>query len=714
MMETSHLLVTFLLLCIGGAVLSLILSERRNPATLAWVASLSSAIILLASGKVLLSGQTFQTELWRISSLGAISLKMDRLSALFIFVTGIVFLPVSLYSARYLERYLGRYSLKSFGVFYHLLFASIVFILISADVLSFLLAWEAMSILCYLLVNYEHDNEDNTRSGLLMLAMSEAGTLAVVLGFLILAKASGNLGFGSLGSAAASMGNPARLAVFLLAFFGFSVKAGLVPVNTWLPRAHTAAPGSFSAILSGATLNLGIYGIIRVNAAILHQTSVGPGVIVLIIGSLSALLGILYAVTENDMKKMLAHSSIENMGIVTVGLGAGFIFTAMGHPVLAGIAFITSLYHMTNHSLFKTLLFLGAGGIDSRTGTRNMDRLGGLIRSMPWTGLFFLAGALSIAALPPFNGFVSEWLTFQTLLRSALLQSVPVKIVFALSGAALALTAGLAVTCFVKAFAMSFLGVTRSEAARKAVELPWSMGIPMALLASLCLVAGILPTYIIPVLDRTVTPLVHESVADELVPPFFTAGKGTPKFNRDFISEFHNLGAQVGKDILPGRGLIVLHRGTERNPVVYAMSTSYTVVVLLLLLGGTFVLVRVFTRARKVRKRAAWNGGLRRLLPGMTYTATGFSNPVRVIFETIFHPTVVEETKSAVEEHFRIAIEKERREIHVVERLVLQPLVGMLRNTAGLIGSMHVGSVNVYAVYVLIGLVLLLVIGQIF
>ncbi len=714
-METSHLLIAFLILCSGGAVLSLILPERRNPAALAWVASLSSLVILLASGKILLSGQVFQAELWRIGSLGVITLKIDRLSALFIFITGIVFLPVSLYSARYLEKYLGRYSLKSFAAFYHLLFASIVLIFVSADVLSFILSWEIMSILAYLLVNYEHDKKDNTRSGLLMLAMSEAGALAVVLGFLILARVSGHLDFASLKSAAAVIGNPARLAVFLLIFFGFSVKAGLIPVNSWLPRAHTAAPGNFSAILSGATLNLGIYGIIRVNADILHQTSVGAGIIVLIIGSLSALLGILYATTENDMKRMLAHSSIENMGIVAVGLGAGFIFSSLGHPALAGIAFIAALYHMTNHSLFKTLLFLGAGGIDSGTGTRNMDRLGGLIRSMPWTGLFFLVGALSIAALPPFNGFVSEWLTLQTLLRSVTLQSAPVKIVFALSGAALALTAGLAVTCFVKAFAMSFLGMTRSEAARKAVELSWSMKVPMAFLASLCLIAGILPTYIIPVLDRTVTPLVHESVVNELVPPFFTAGKGTtPKFNQDFISEFHSLGAQVGKDILPGRGLVVLHRGGKRNPIVYAMSTSYTIVVLLFLLGGTFVLVRVFTRRRKVRREPAWNGGLRRLLPGMTYTATGFSNPVRVIFDGIFHPTVVEETKSAVEEHFRVAIEKERLETHVVERLILQPLVRMLRDAAGLIGSMHVGSVNVYAMYVLIGLVLLLIIGQVF
>jgi hydrogenase-4 component B len=457
-------------------------------------------------------------------------------------------------------------------------------------------------------------------------------------------------------------------------------------------------------------LNLGIYGILRVNADILPVTQVGLGLITLFVGTVSALVGILYATIRKDLKEMLAHSSIENMGIITAGIGAGFVFTASGYSVLAGIAFIAALYHMTNHSLYKALLFLGAGAVDSGVGDRNMDRLGGLMKVMPWTGLFFLIGALSIAALPPFNGFVSEWLTLQTMLQSSAIQSKAVKIVFALCGAALALTAALAVTCFVKAFAMSFLGIARTKQAEKAVEARRSMMIPMGVLAVSCLLFGILPTYIIPVLDHTITPLTQESVVDELVPPFFTVAKGDPKFSDAFVSEFHDLGAQTGRNVIPGRGLVVLHRGTERNPVVFAMSTSYTLVVLVLLLSGVFVLIRVLTKARMVTRKPVWDGGVRRLMPEMTYTATGFSNPVRVIFDAIFRPSTLDERKETIAEHFRTAISNERKEVHIVDRSVFQPIVKWMQSMATLLGRMHTGSVNIYATYVLISLVIVLII----
>jgi hydrogenase-4 component B len=333
---------------------------------------------------------------------------------------------------------------------------------------------------------------------------------------------------------------------------------------------------------------------------------------------------------------------------------------------------------------------------------------------MPWTAFFFLAGTLSIAALPPFNGFVSEWLTLQTMLQSAALSSAGVKIVFALCGAGLALTAALAVTCFVKAFSMSFLGMTRSGEASKAREISRSMLIPMAILAIFCLLLGVLPTYIIPTLDRTVSPLVRESVVDELVPPFFTVGKEDPKFGGDFVSEFHDLGAQTGKGFLPGRGLVVLHRGSEKNPVIFAMSSSYTLVMLVLLLGGAFLVVRMLTKHRKVRRHPAWDGGVRRLLPEMTYTATAFSNPVRVVFDAIFRPSTVEDTRETVAEHFRTAIKNGREEVHIVDRSVFHPIVEFMQSTSVLLGQMHSGSVNVYAAYVTISLIAVLILQSIF
>jgi len=709
--DTYSLVVLFLGTCALGAVLSAILPDRSQLKALAWMASIASLLALSASGAVLLFGDASHARLWQLPYFGTIDLYMDRISALFIFVTALVYLPVSIFSAEYMEKYHGRYSLKSFGVFYHLLFASVVLTLIAADIVSFLIAWEAMTILSYLLVNYEHEHEEVTRSGYLMLAMSEVGTVAAALALLIMVGASENFTFASLKTASSGLGQFAKWAVFLLSFSGFGVKAGLVPGSAWLPRAHPAAPGNASAILSGVILNLGIYGIVRVNADLLPVAYPSQGLIVLVVGSLSALIGILYATTENDMKKMLAHSSIENMGIITACLGAGFIFGAYGHPSLAGIAFIVALYHMANHSMYKALLFLGASAVDSKAGGRNMNRLGGLIKGMPWTAAFFLVGALSIAALPPFNGFVTEWLTLQTLLQSSVLSSKAIKIAFALCGATLALTAALAVTCFVKAFAMSFLGIARSEEAKTAMEARRSATIPMGFLAIVCLLLGILPTYIIPVVDRVVAPVVHESVVDGLAPPFFTftPSKDT-KFSDAFVSEFHDLGAQVGRGILPGRGLVVLHQGSERNPVVFAMSTSYTLVVLALLLGTSALLVRLIFRRRAVKRQPAWDGGLRRLLPEMTYTATGFSNPVRVIFDSIFRPSMVENTRETVAGHFRTAIRNGRSETYIVDKLAVQPIFRASRWLAAVVVGMHSARVNAYAGYILITLLIFLAI----
>ena len=467
--------------CGSGALLGMFVSNRRNPALLAWAGSLAALAALGASGIVLWSGDVICAAVWTIRPLGTLTVRVDRLSALFLCVAAVVVLASSVFSAGYLRRYLGHYDLRALTAWYLLLFASIVLILIAGDALLFLLAWEAMAILSYLLVNFEHRREESSRAGYLMLAMGEAGFVAVALVFLFLATKAGSLDFSAVKAAGAGLGPTARWLVFLLTFFGFGVKAGLVPVNTWLPRAHPAAPANVSAILSGTILNLGLYGIIRVNLDLVPVTMIGAGVIVLVVGTISALVGILYATTENDLKAMLAHSSIENIGIVTAGLGAGLIFTAYGRPGLAGIAFIAAFYHMINHSVYKSLLFLGAGTVDDRAGTRDLNKLGGLILEMPWTAGAFLVGALAISALPPFSGFVSEWLTLQTMLRSAELPSMLVKLVFALCGAGLALTAALAVTCFVKAFAMGFLGMSRSEAAgrsrRSAALLPRADGV---------------------------------------------------------------------------------------------------------------------------------------------------------------------------------------------------------------------------------------------
>jgi hydrogenase-4 component B len=513
----------------------------------------------------------------------------------------------------------------------------------------------------------------------------------------------------ALRAAAAHLSGAAAWGVFLLGFLGFGVKAGLVPVSFWLPRCYTASPPAFIPVLAGVTLNLGFYGMLRLNGDLVPGQGIGPGLIALVVGSITALVGILYATAENDLKTMLAHSSIENAGIIVAGFGAFLVFRNSGNGVPAAIALTAAIYHLVNHSVYKALLYQGASHIEAATGTRDMDRLGGLIRFLPALSVVFLVGCLAISAVPPFNGFVSEWLTLQTFLRSALLPSALVKIVFALSGAILALTAALAVTCFVKAYAMSFLGIRRgswklNEAGLVARKPRFSL----LLLAVACVLLGILPTYVIPALDRAVEPLAGASATAALVPPFFTATESNQQIPTAFLHDFHNLGAQTGTGVLPGRGLVVLLRGSEQNPVVFAMSPSYSLAALAILLLVAWFLVRLLTRKRALARSEVWAGGIPRLLPEMTYTATGFSNPVRVVFQAIFRPNIVEDTRQTVAVHFRTAIRRRRDETHLVERLLLRPVGVALGWLARLLAGMHHGRLNAYVGYVVGFLIIIL------
>jgi len=727
--EASAMIV-FFSLCAVGALLALLTPDRRNPALLGTIGAVAGVALSVAAAHALLARHPVFAVLWRLPAAGGeLRVGLDATSGLFLLITGVVYCLTSIFSAGYLERYLGHYSLRAFSVMYFALFASIGAVLIARDVISFLLAWELMSITSYLLVNYEFEREENIRAGYLMLAMGEAGTLAAAVALILLAIAAGSSDFraisavfhtaGTAGAAAmgvsglraasaATLGPGVRWAVFLLSLFGFGVKAGLMPFNSWLPRAHPVAPANVSALLSGVILNLGIYGIVRVNLDLLPVNLIGPGLVALVVGAVSAFVGILYATTENDAKAMLAHSSIENMGIIVAGLGAGFAFLAAGRPALAGIAFVAALYHLTNHSVYKALLFLGAGTVDARVGTRDLDRLGGLIHLMPWTALFFLVGALSISAMYPFSGFASEWLTLQAILRSAELSSTTVKLVFAFAGVTLALTAALAVTCFVKAFAFAFLGRARSKSAESASEAPTSMLAPMGALAALSFLLGVTPTYIIPALSGSLEQLGDGTATQALVPAFFVSHPDHAALPPAFASEFHDLGADTGSSIVPGRGLVVLHRGGADNPVVFAMSTSYGAVVLGILLIVVVGVVRWATRSRRLIREIRWDGGVQQLFPEMTYTATGFSNPVRVVFDAILRPRTVEDTEETVAQHFRVAIRRSQEPVHLVDRLVLNVFATPFTGAARLLARMHHGKVSAYVAYVLGTLILLL------
>jgi hydrogenase-4 component B len=582
------------------------------------------------------------------------------------------------------------------------LFASMLAVLLAAGVTSLLFAWEFMSLSLAAVVFVGRGKRVQVRAGLLTLAFSEAGALAALAGLLVLAAAAGTTSLAGIAAAAPHLPAAALWAGFVLTFFGFGVKTGIVPVNGWMGDGYAAAPRGLLPIFSGATLNLGVFTSWVVDGP-LASHALWPALIVMAVGALTAVLGIMYALADSNMTRLLTHSSIENLGIVVTALGAGFAFVALHHPTLGALALMAGLYHMLNHSTYKTLLFIGAGGIGNATGHDDLDRLGGLLRRLPLFGTMFVLGCVAIAALPPFNGFVSEWLTLQSLLRVVRISPIPVRIVFALSGALLALTAGLAVTCFAMLAASALLGLPRSREAAAVHRMPSGVTAPMTILAACCVGLGVWATGVIPVLGRLAATLTGGDRSAALVPAFF--GHATA-LAAGVVHDLSQLGAQLGRGLLPLRGLVVMHSDGARAPVVYAMSTALTFAVLVFLLLVVWLLARVFRR-RRIARRAPWNGGIVRVRPEMTYTATTFAAPARVLFDAVFHPQVTREE----ERQGAFLTGRAHREVrvHVIDRLLVEPLMRTARTIARLVARMHHGKVTGYASYVLLSLIIVVI-----
>ena len=680
------------------------------------VSPLSGALGIMASLALCLSSLTvffshfWLINLWTLSSWGLLRLGEDRLSSYFLLVASMVFLAVAWYSPGYLRHLGATYNLRHFAVVYHTLMMAVVLTLLAQDVLSFLIAWEVMSIISYFAVNFEDLNERNTRAGYIMLGASEAGFLIMLGAWLPLITAAHSIDFAIIAHTARyHLAPDAEWMIMLCSFFGFGVKAGLFPSMSWLPRAHPAAPANTSAILSGVILNLGLYGIILVNSVLLPVSFPAQGLLVLGIGSVTALLGILYASTENHLKRMLAHSSIENMGLITVALGAALTFQATHLPTLAFIAWVAALYQMLNHSIYKSLLFLNAGAVDLATGDLEMNHLGGLARVMPWTALLTLFGVMSIAALPPFSGFISEWLILQTLLRSVSLKSPVFQVMFALSGVIVALTAGLAATAFIKFYGMTFLGPRRSQTARQIREVDPSLRWAMATLAALSLALGLIPTYVVRFLSPLVATLGGHHHLAALVPAFFEPHTLPPSL----VAAFKPLGAETGRRILPGPGLVIMHQSsaTMAPHVVFASAPFYLAITIILFLGILYGGMRVLLKKRTAIRSIPWQGGVSALPPTAHYTATGFSNPIRVIFRAILSPSHSLDQEILVENHFHVAVRRTPHDSYVIDRVLFYPVVTLAMGIAKLLARMHHGNINNYIFYAFVTLLLAMVLS---
>lgn len=600
------------------------------------------------------------------------AIRLDPLASFFVLTISVVGLASSIFALGYVTEFYGRSSLGAMGSLFNGFLLAMMLVVMADNGFFFLIVWELMSLLSYFLVVTEHEKAEVRYAGLFYFIMTHVGTACIILTFVIFSQEAGSFSFEDFRHPDQRLPDGLRSIAFFMALIGFGAKAGIVPLHVWLPYAHPAAPSHISALMSGVMIKTAVYALIRVYFDFLE--GVFPwwwGFTVLSIGALSALLGVMYALMEHDLKSLLAFHSVENIGIILLGIGAGMIFHTYGLHELAALGLLAGLYHTINHATFKALLFLGAGAVQFATHTRDIEEYGGLLRRMPWTGLFFLIGAVSIAALPPTNGFVSEWLVFQSLFLSVQLPTLFLKLMLPIAAAILALTGALALACFAKAFGMAFLAQPRSAHARKAVEVPVSMRIGMGILAGSCVVLGLAPMLVVPLLDRVTGPLT---------------------------------GVAISQKVLALDGWVVA-------PVTVEFSSISTPVLAGLLVGAGLLgllIARWLGKGVPARYTRTWGCGLP-LTPRMEYTATGFVQPIKQVFETVYQPTVKLEREFL--EQSKYFIRHQRVEFHtepLFETYLYRPVVRKLLALAERLRVIQVGSLHLYLTYIFVTLVLLL------
>jgi hydrogenase-4 component B len=515
--------------------------------------------------------------------------RMDAFAAFFLVVVSLGGAGASLFAIGY-----GRHEVAPGRVlpFYPLFLAGMNLVVLADDAFSFLVAWEFMSLSSWALVVAHHHDADNTRAAYIYILMASFGTLALLLAFGLLAGRTGGYTFAEMRAGGGTL--PA--VVLILALLGAGSKAGLVPLHVWLPLAHPAAPSHVSALMSGVMTKVAVYGFIRIVFDLNGPPAWWWSTLVIALASITCVMGVLSALMQHDLKRLLAYHTVENVGIIFLGLGLALAFSAHGMQAPAALALTAALFHVLNHCLFKSLLFFGSGAVLTATGERDMEHLGGLIHRMPLTAFTFLTGCMAISALPPLNGFVSEWLTFQAILLSPTLPSWASKLIVPAAGAMLALSAALAAACFVKAFGVTFLGRARTPAAEQAQETDRASLAAMFAFAALCLLAGILPGLVIDALAPVVQGLI---------------------------------GARMPQQSALAWLSIV--------PVAESRSSYNGLLVFLFIAVSTLLAVEAVHRfaSRAVRRGSAWDCGFPLASPATQYTADSFAQPIRRVFGTV-------------------------------------------------------------------------------
>jgi hydrogenase-4 component B len=669
-MSIQHLLLFVLLGGYGIGVLGALVLRGTAGRVAVAACALAGSVAGVLLGVVCLSGGLSTLQVPNLLPLTGLAVRIDALSAFFLILIGVVGAAVSVYGFGYSAAYEGRYSLRLLGSMLNVLLCSLSLEVIADNALTFLIAWEGMSLSAYLLVLTEHDQPGTPRAGQWYIALTHAGFAALVAMFLLLSAGELSVSFAAMRANASALPGAVRNSVFLLALFGFGTKAGVIPLHVWLPMAHPVAPSHVSALMSGVVIKMGVYGLVRVTLDLLPVGPVWWGVLVLVLGAVSALAGVLFALMEHDLKRLLAYHSVENIGIIFMGIGAGLVFHAFGLTALATLGVVAGLYHTLNHACFKALLFLGAGSVLHATHTRNMEAMGGLIKRMPRTAFYFLIGACAISALPPLNGFASEWLVFQAMLGGWSIPQPEVAVIMPIGVAMLALTSGLAAACFVKAFGITFLAIPRSPEAAQAHEAAPSMQFGMATLTVWCIVLGLAPAVAVPLIGRTVAAFgsfASPAVGVALGPPAGVAG------------------------------------------AVGVMSSPLLAIGLIGLVAAIPLACWIGSVNRRTRVSETWGCGRMGQTPRMEYTATAFAEPLRRVFAELYRPSRdLSIDFHPASKYFVQSIEY-RSEIHPwFERALYDPLVRLLRAAASRVRTLQAGSVHLYLVYMTLALLALL------
>ena len=641
---------------LAGGVFALLLGRSNRVAlavgTVACV--IASLIGVVTAGYLLLFGGTAEMQAsWHVP-VGELRVGVDALSAFFLLCIYVVSGLAAVYGAGYLGSHGHHRALAPAVFFFALLVAAMTGVALARDGVLFLVAWELMSLAGYFLVTFEHERDEVRRAGMVYLIASHIGVVFLFILFTIFARHGGDFSFASIAQAGAPEASLAN-ACFLLAIVGFGTKAGFWLLHTWLPEAHPAAPSHVSATMSGVMIKMGIYGLLRT------LTFLGPpplwwGILLIVIGALSGVLGILHALAQHDLKRLLAYSSVENVGIVVLGVGLGLLGQSTANPAMSFLGYAGAVLHTLNHGLFKGLLFQGAGSVLLATGTKEIDALGGLSRKMPVTALTFLVAAVAISGLPPLNGFVGEWLIYVAAFRGGTSLEGAAAVATIAVIPTLALIGGLAAACFVRAYGITFLGTSRTEAASAAHDPSLAMRIPMLLAAALCVTIGLWPDAALRLVERPTLVLV---------------------------------GAATAPDPMLG-SLIAITR------------------VSLVLLGLAVLLTllrRRLLHRRQVTAGPTWGCGYELPSPRMQYTAASFAEPVLGPFEATLHRRTDEERPIG---YFPREAHHERHPGDLAGERIIVPIMRRMLTVFGRLRIVQHGRVQLYLVYILVTVVVVL------